>query len=309
MEHILPAPFITNLEPLLQEAPITDIKKVKQTIEAELGVKFDEMFSSFEVKPLGSASIAQVHKATLKNTNQTVAIKVQHPMVAIYCPSDVAIVKFATKVGEILWSGAKLKWLADEFERNILKEIDLSNEGRNAVRIKQLFKNDERIVIPEVIWKYTSKKILTMSFENGKSIVDVEYRKENNIDVEEVAELLASMFNRQIFEFGFVHSDPHHGNLFVRKERIRGKEILRLVLLDHGLYRELDKSFKYNFSLLWRGIFMQNEKVITEACRGLNVKNPELFTSIVTHRSYRDIMNSELKYSTKKRLGENTRIN
>jgi aarF domain-containing kinase len=304
MEHILPQPFITNLEPLCQEAPITPIDKVKKMIESELGMRFDEIFSSFEEKPLGSASIAQVHKAVLRKSNEEVAVKVQHPMVAIYCPSDVAIVKFATKVGEYLWPGSKLQWMAKEFETNIMKEIDLCLEGKNADRIKNLLKDDIRIVIPDVKWKYTSKKVLTMSFERGRSIMDTNYRLENRIDVNEIAELLSSVFNRQIFEFGFVHSDPHHGNLFIRKENVNGKFITRLVILDHGLYRELDQDFKYNFSLLWRGIFMQNEEIILTACKALNVTNAELFVSIVTNRSYRDIMNSEDKYSTKNRLGD-----
>ena len=101
-EHVLPEPFIVNMEPLCQEAPRTSIEKIKLAIQQQLGRPCDEVFEEFEEIPLGSASIAQVHKAKLKETSQYVAIKIQHPMVAIYCPSDVAIVKFATKVGEFL---------------------------------------------------------------------------------------------------------------------------------------------------------------------------------------------------------------
>ena len=86
-----------------------------------------------------------------------------------------------------------------------------------------------------------------MSFEEGKSIIDIEHRKKYNIQAKEIANIMAQVFYRQIFEFGFVHSDPHQGNLFIRKEMVNGKYITRLVLLDHGLYSELDEDFIYNY--------------------------------------------------------------
>lgn len=291
------------MEPLCQEAPRTEISKVKKMIEDQLNMKFEDIFENFDEEPLGSASIAQVHKAKLRSTGEEVAIKVQHPMVAIYCPSDVAIVKFATWVGEIVWPGVKLQWIAKEFDLNIMKEIDFTKEAENADRIKKLFIDDDSVVIPKIYWDYTRKKIITMSFEKGKSIVDTQHRLQNNIGVNEIAELMAKVFNRQIFEFGFVHSDPHHGNLFIRKEKVNGQEKLRLVLLDHGLYRELDKDFRQHYANLWRGLFMQKPDLIIEACKGLNVNHPELFVAIVTNKNYQDIMKEEFKYSTKKRLG------
>jgi aarF domain-containing kinase len=296
------------MEPLCQEAPMTPLENVKKTIKSELNHSLEEIFDEFYEIPLGSASIAQVHKAKLKETGEFVAIKIQHPMVGTYCPSDVAIVKFATKVGEFIWPGLKLQWIANEFEKNIMREIDFKNEGLNADKISSLFENDTRVVIPKVFWKYTTKKILTLSFEEGKSIVDTDYRIKNQIKVSEIANLLAHVFNRQIFEFGFVHSDPHHGNLFIRKETVNGEITTRLVLLDHGLYRDLDKTFRFNYALLWRGVLMQNKDMIREACSGLNVSNPELFIALVTNRNYQDILNEELKYDTKSRLGDKRSI-
>jgi len=287
------------MEPLCQIAPTTEFELVKKTIEKEFNIPMDQIFEDFNPLPIGSASLAQVHKAKLKVTNEEVAVKVQHPMIATYCPSDIAIVKFATKVGEKIWPGIKLQWIAKEFQSNITKEIDFRNEGKNADKIKNLFKNDDRVIIPTVNWKFTSKKILVMSFEQGKSIIDTDYRIKNNISVNEIADLLANVFNRQIFEFGFVHSDPHHGNLFIRRDN--GK--VKLVLLDHGLYQPLDDHFKKYYSMLWRGIFVQSPEIIKEACKGLNVNRPELFITIVTNKSYQEIMKEEFKYTSKQRLG------
>jgi aarF domain-containing kinase len=302
-EHILPEPFIRNLEPLCQEAPKTEFESVKALIEKEFGQKFEEVFDYFEEKPLGSASIAQVHKARLRDSHEYVAIKIQHPMIAVHCPSDVAITKLATRVGEFLWPGIKLQWISKEFDLNIFKEIDFTNESKNSEKIKNFFKNDERIVVPRINWKYTTKKVITMSFEEGRSIVDTKFRAENQIKAEEVANLLTDVFYKQIFRFGFVHADPHPGNLFIRKELVNGRNITRLILLDHGLYRELDKEFVYNYALLWRGVFMQNPQYITRACHYFNVNKPELFTSIVTNRNYNEVMNKTVKFDTNKRLG------
>ncbi len=113
---------------------------------------------------------------------------------------------------------------------------------------------------------------------------------------------MAQIFYRQIFEFGFVHSDPHQGNLFIRKENINGKLITRLVLLDHGLYSELDKDFVRNYALVWRGIIMQNADSIKKGCIGLGVDKYELFVAVISNKRYQDVMRKELKYETKKRF-------
>ena len=91
-----------------------------------------------------------------------------------------------------------------------------------------------------------------MSFEEGSSITNIKYLRDNKIDIREVSTMLSEIFYKQIFEFGFVHSDPHPGNIYVRKEKVGGKDITRLVLLDHGLYREYDDHFRYNYCNLWR---------------------------------------------------------
>lgn len=150
-EHVLPEQYIRNMEPLCQEAPCSSLETVRETIEKELNKPFDEIFSEFDPHPLGSASIAQVHKAKLKSSDEIVAVKVQHQNISIQCPSDVQIVRFATRVGEILWPGVSLSWIHLEFKKNISKEINFLKEADNAERIKYLFKDDDRVVIPKVI--------------------------------------------------------------------------------------------------------------------------------------------------------------
>jgi aarF domain-containing kinase len=139
-----------------------------------------------------------------------------------------------------------------------------------------------------------------MSFEEGKQITNMEHLKKNNIRLKEISNILSDVFNRQIFEFGFVHVDPHQGNLYVRKDNETGQT--KLVLLDHGLYKKLDYSFRYNYAQLWRGILTQNKDLIRESCLNLGVKKVELFMSILTSVKYDDIMNKDHRYVSRKRL-------
>jgi aarF domain-containing kinase len=173
----------------------------------------------------------------------------------------------------------------------------------NAERIAELFKGEERIVIPKIYWQYTTESVLVMSYEEGKSITNRDYIRKNNIQIKDIANILTDAFNKQIFEFGFVHSDPHPGNLFVRKEKVNGKEMTKLVLLDHGLYRDLDDSFRYNYCLLWRGLITQNKDFLRESCNALGVTQFELFISVLTSNTYDSIMSEDNKYSSHKQLG------
>lgn len=138
-----------------------------------------------------------------------------------------------------------------------------------------------------------------MSFEPGRTITDMEYIKKHNIKLEEISTILSEVFNRQIFELGFVHADPHPGNLFIRKEQ----GMTKLVLLDHGLYKVLDDEFRVNYTKLWRGIMTQNKEILRESCAKLGVTKVELFMSILTSNTYEDIMNGDNKFSSERRLG------
>ena len=193
--------------------------------------------------------------------------------------------------------------MGKEFETNITKEVDFRNEANNAEKIAKLLSDDKRVVIPKIFWEYTKDSVIVMSFEEGKSITNMSNIKKNNIKLKEIANILTDTFNRQIFEFGFVHSDPHPGNLFVRKENVNGKDMTKLVLLDHGLYRDLDDSFRYNYCLLWRGLITQNKDMLRESCNALGVSQVELFISVLTSNTYDSIMSKENKYNSHKQLG------
>jgi aarF domain-containing kinase len=184
-------------------------------------------------------------------------------------------------IGQRVFSDFNYAWLIDDMKLNLPQEVNFLIESSNCTKMGQLIKNEKRIRVPRIFTDSTTSKILTMSFENGFAITDKERMKRENIDVNKVAKELAYCFSRSIFEFGFVHADPHPGNIFVRKDPKLGFE---LVLLDHGLYRPLDKEVRLAYSKLWNGIFLQKEEYIKDACQMIGLKREDyrLFTSMVT---------------------------
>jgi aarF domain-containing kinase len=248
-EHQINKIWVKSMEPLCQVNTETPYEEVKKIVEKEFGKNLEDIFSEFSERPVSSASIGQVHKAKLKSNNKTVAVKVQHPKIAFQSTGDILVGRFSMRICEYIYPDFKFLWMYDELEKNMKKELDFKTEADNCRKIRKLFKKDDSVIVPEIIDEFSGNKVITMTWEEGKSITDREYRIKNNIKTKEIAELLANSFNKQIFEFGFVHGDPHSGNLFMRKENNKTK----LVLLDHGLYETLDEKFKYSYATLWRG--------------------------------------------------------
>ena len=129
-----------------------------------------------------------------------------------------------------------------------------------------------------------------MEFVDGVSIGDVQKMEEQQIDQKEIARLLTHAFARQMYVEGFVHADPHQGNLFVRKY----KGYNQLIIFDHGLYKQLDQDTKLSYGNLWRGILTQDEQLIIQSCKELyknatNV-NYQMLASMVTSKPYEKIM-------------------
>lgn len=125
------------------------------------------------------------------------------------------------------------------------------------------------------------------------------------MDLKRVARLISETFIHMIFEEGFVHSDPHPGNIFIRPKTMpNGEKDIEVVLLDHGIYTDLTKETRLSYNKLWRGILTQNEIKIKQASKELGADFFELFTSMIVNRKYEDVMDQEKTYQMKTRLGE-----
>lgn len=278
---------------MFQECVRIPKSKVIESLNNKFG-DYNKIFSKFSFDPIGTASLAQVHKAVLKETGEIVAVKIQHPRLSYESRGDLALIKKATQIASYLFPDFQYKFLSEQFELNLPKELDFTQEAENCNKFRRLFKNYKYVVAPKIYDKYCSSKLLVMSFEEGGSIEDPKYLKENNISPKEISKLMSLCFNKQIFKFGFVHADPHSGNIRVRKLK---NNRIQLILLDHGLYREIDDEFRYYYSNFWRGVLNQNQKLIEDSCKNLNISHYHLFTSMILNKKYDDVMTTNKKYS------------
>ena len=285
LDHIMPEIICNRLKPLCQQCEKMPFDRVEQILNKTY-TDYTKIFDNFQKDPIGIASLGQVHKATLKNGHEVV-VKIQHPRLLKEVNGDIALIKFAIKIGSWLFPEFKYEWLGIQLERNIHLELDFLKEGKNCERFDNMFIDNKQIVAPKIYWDHSSSTILIMSYEEGVSIENSEFLRKNKISLTEISKLLAFTFNEQIFKYGFVHADPHSGNFLVRHHKKHG---LQLVVLDHGLYRTLDDDFKYNYSNIWRGVTKQNKKLIETSCKNINVKHWELFTSIIFSKRYETLM-------------------
>ena len=305
MDVLLPQEFCDALHGLFERAPRTEFYKIRKIIEEHYGQKLEDVFEYFEEKPISSASIAQVHVAKLKSTGQKVAVKVQHPWLRETVQFDIANVSFFIKLGSTLFQNFNYKWIADDMKANLPQEMDFRIEANNIREIDSLLDHKTRIRVPQPIYELSNERILVMEFIEGFSVTDVNRMSREGIDITEVAKILSNGFSKMIFEYGFVHADPHPGNIFLEKTK-QGK--FNVVLLDNGLYRRISREIKRDYATLWTGIISKNVELIQRACENLGVGDQyKLFTAMVTHQTYEQVMESKDKDIKRRIKGSKTK--
>lgn len=311
LDYVLPDEYCDTLRPLLNACPVQPIESVEATLFEDLGISsLSDLFLEFDPVPVASASLAQVHRARLRTDARwpkapVVAVKVQHRGLSEASLGDIATVQFLVSAAQHLFAGSfDYQWLVDEIRDNLPRELDFEEERRNGERCRQQLRmRDPRrrtkdassfradICVPHFFEMLSSSRILTMSFEDGVPVSDVTSIVAMGLAPRDVAEIVDDVFTDQIFVHGFVHSDPHPGNLLVRRRKDDPSKPL-LVLLDHGLYRELDSSFRLQYATLWHGIVRGDADEIRKSALGMGVdeKDVELFTSMLTTRSWNDVV-------------------
>ncbi len=140
-----------------------------------------------------------------------------------------------------------------------------------------------------------------MSCEIGTPVTHVKKVRDQGINLKDLSNLISEAFNHMIFKVGFVHGDPHPGNLFARKDEY-GK--LQLVILDHGIYTDLGDETRLSYNKMWRGILSQDESIIKAASKEMGADFYQLFTAMVVNRKYEDVMDKDKKQKMKARLGD-----
>ncbi len=235
---LIPNTWIQELSKLQDQVPNFSFAKVEETIKEELGSKFNEI-DQIICDPVGSASLAQVHRATLKN-GKKVVFKVQRPNLKELFIIDLGIMQ---QIAGLLqknknWSRGR-NWvdIAKECRKVLMKELDFNCEAQYAARFRQQFLDDEDIEVPEVIWDMSSEKVLCLSYLEGTKISDLEKLQSQEIDLPKIAKIGAISYLRQLVNYGFFHADPHPGNLAVSNE---GK----LIFYDFGMMGNISNNLQ-----------------------------------------------------------------
>ena len=236
---LLPPEWIDEFKKLQDMVPSFPFSVAKRVVEGSLKAPLDEKFLEFEEDPVASASIAQVHYATLPD-GTPVAVKVKRPDIETTIDTDISVMYTVAGLLVRHVPAARLfrpLEVVSEFDRVIHKELDLSVEGANATRFKRLFKGDERVQIPGVYWEHTTSEVLTMERISGTPLDEVEKIKAKGLDIKKISTDGLSIFFKQVFDFGFFHADLHPGNIFVRDDGV-------IIYLDFGIVGRLDRDLR-----------------------------------------------------------------
>jgi len=235
---LIPNTWIQELSKLQDQVPNFSFAQVEETIREELGSKINAI-AQIICAPVGSASLAQVHRATLKD-GMKVVFKVQRPNLKELFIIDLSIMQ---QIAGLLqknknWSRGR-NWveIARECRKVLMKELDFNCEAQYAARFRQQFLDDENVEVPEVIWDMSSEKVLCLSYLEGTKISDLEKLKSQEIDLPKIAEIGAISYLKQLVNYGFLHADPHPGNLAVSSE---GK----LIFYDFGMMGNISNNLQ-----------------------------------------------------------------
>ena len=231
--------YLDELVKLQDQLPPFDSAIAFQIIEAELGRPVADIFSQISPEPVAAASLGQVYRARL-HSGEEVAVKVQRPNLRPVLSLDLYLMRWAT--GWLapwlpLNLGHDLTLIVDEFGIKLFEEIDYLNEGRNAEKFALNFRNDPRIKVPAIYWRYTSIHVLTLEWINGFKLTDTKSIQAAGLNINSLIEVGVTAGLRQLLEFGFFHADPHPGNLFAMADG-------RMAYIDFGMMDQLDESTK-----------------------------------------------------------------
>ncbi len=242
---IVSADILEELQRLQDHIPAVPTDQIIAQIHRELGYPVEELFETFEETPLATASIAQVHRGTLKN-GEKIVCKVRRPGIEAIIETDTDIMMGMAYLVEKHLPGGEMYdpvGLVKEFRRTIYRELDFSREGRTTERFAANFSDEETIHIPKVFWEQTGQTVLTLEYVAGIKISQHSELEKAGLDLKIIARNGADNFLKQVFIHGLFHADPHPGNIHVLPNNI-------ICIFDFGMVGRLDEDLKLHLTEL-----------------------------------------------------------
>lgn len=236
-EHVLPPEITRALQALNDDTATLSWPKIEQTLRRTLREKLDEL--EVDPIPIGTASLAQVHRATVIATGEEVVLKIQYPGVAEAIDSDLALFKRLLKVSNMVPQTRALDTWFEEIRDLLHHEVDYDAEANTTERFYERLIDDPRYIVPKVNRQYSSKRLLCMTYEPGVSVTSEALQLLPHERQNAIGQAAIEIMMREIFVWGEMQTDPNFGNYLVRISE-NENEIDKLVLLDFGAIRQFD---------------------------------------------------------------------
>ncbi len=269
----VPEDILRELKKLQDRVPSFPYEQVEETIQKELGAPIEELFLYFEKEPIAAASIAQVHRAVLKD-GQKVAVKIQRPGIQYLVETDLDMMEAFFRRVERVSNGLRVMAFSNIIKAArpaTLRELDFIIEGRSADKFAKLFANEPWVHIPKIYWDHTSKRVLTMEFIDGVKIDQTEELSRMGCDRRAISVRAVRAFLKQIYEGGFFHADPHPANIFIMKDNV-------VALLDFGMVGQCPQETLDVFADLFLAILARDVDRMLE--KTIAIWKPSEYTDI-----------------------------
>ncbi|KAI0821036.1 ABC1-domain-containing protein [Irpex lacteus] len=297
---LLPRPMQEKFASLFDDAPQVPYSVVEAVLRAEYGrppAGPDGIFEVFEEQAVASASVAQVHRAKLKSEDgngQWVAVKVQKPAVSRQVEWDLGAFHVVMWLYENYLFNMPVYFVADFISDHLRRELDFQLEARNALQTIQFIKSEpslaDKVYVPRVYPEYTTKKVLVAEWIDGVRLSDKkgiqrimgEGPSPSPVPLRGgtkwILDTMVQLFSAQIFSWGWVHCDPHPGNIIIRPNPSSPRRP-QFVLLDHGLYVRVTEPFRQQYATLWKGLMTMDFNTIKDVAESWGIGTPDLFAS------------------------------
>ncbi len=261
---LLPPVYLDALSRLRDDVEPLEPGVAERVVEDELGVRISKAFAAFDPKPIGSASLGQVHRAALRDGRQ-VAVKVQRPDIRRRVLEDMEVIaELAEFVDRHSERAARLAFgsMVEEFRRSLLGELDYRLEAANLQVLGGMLAKFDRIVVPQPVEDYTTSRVLTMEFVDGRSIDSLSPLRRTELDCGALADQLIGAYLTQVLVHGFFHADPHPGNLLLTRDH-------RLALIDLGMVAKLSPEAQEQLLRLLLALSSGDSSAVADALERL----------------------------------------
>lgn len=232
---IFPAPFIEELSQFHDAVPPRPFETLAPLVERDLGRPLDEVFASIDRQALAAASLAQVHRATLRDGSRVV-VKIRYPEIPKIIPLDLGMLRRVVSIVQRLQRRIDLRALVTEVTRFIELELDFPREARSTERLAKTLADCPDVVVPRVYTELCGENVLVLEYLEGVQVARTAAVVAAGHKLPVIARKIGALYGSMIFEHDFFHGDPHPGNLLILPDG-------RIGLLDFGLCKELPPGF------------------------------------------------------------------